>query len=188
MHDTPTKNLFNNEARAYSHGCVRLRNPVRLAALVLGADKGWTEDKINNLVEDGPEDNSVKLDAKIPVHITYFTALVDDAGRVQTFADVYGHELRITQALDGRKDQISKLNPPVNIPRAVVNADGISARALERQQRRRTVEYFNLPPPAALGFKPSFQAPAYNPPPKSAGRSRGNSTNDIIMRQLGGGF
>ncbi len=106
MHDTPTKGLFEEASRPFSHGCMRVRNPARLAELVLGEDKGWGPEKIAELIGAPPEENEVRLDHKIPVHITYFTAWVDDDGTARTMKDVYGHEKRITQALDGKWSEI----------------------------------------------------------------------------------
>ena len=102
MHDTPAKHLFDAPVRAFSHGCMRVRNPVRLAELVFMLDKGWTPDKVQVLLEDGPEDNRIALDHPIPVHVTYFTAVPDETGAIKTFRDVYGHEQRISLALDGK--------------------------------------------------------------------------------------
>src|SRR5919109_112250 len=95
MHDTPTKSLFDATQRAFSHGCMRVRNPVRLAEVLLEEDKGWEPKKIAALIKGGPQDNNVRLTKKVPVHITYFTAWVDDAGKLYTRPDVYGHESRI---------------------------------------------------------------------------------------------
>jgi murein L,D-transpeptidase YcbB/YkuD len=108
MHDTPTKNLFNATQRTFSHGCMRVRNPVRLAEVLLGEDKGWEPKKIAALVKNGPQDNHVQLTKKIPVHITYFTAWVDEAGKLHTRPDVYGHESRIQMGLDGKAHLIVK--------------------------------------------------------------------------------
>jgi len=102
MHDTPSKKLFNSSSRAFSHGCVRVRDPVKLAELVLGQDKGWDAATVRDLLENGPEDNKVALDTKVPVHFTYFTAAPDATGQIRTFADIYGHEQRIALALEGR--------------------------------------------------------------------------------------
>ncbi len=186
LHDTPSKGLFNASSRAFSHGCVRVRNPVRLAELVLAADKNWTGGVVRDLVEDGPEDNAIKLDSKIPVHITYFTASADEEGRVSSFPDVYGHERRISLAIDGRADQIAKLNPaPLDASRATALAIG----EIPKQRRRRVAEASAeaqeaFAPPSALGFAPP---PKYsNSPGGSHNRFRGNSTNDVIMRSLGG--
>ena len=186
LHDTPSKNLFNASSRAFSHGCVRVRNPVRLAELVLAADKNWTGGVVRDLVEDGPEDNAVKLDTKVPVHLTYFTASVDEEGRVSSFPDVYGHERRIALAIDGRSDQIAKLNPvPVEASRANASA---SNEAPKPQRRRRIVE-------ASAEARPAYDAPSglgfappkyFKPSGGSHQRFRGNTTNDVIMRALGG--
>ena len=102
FHDTPSKHLFRNSERAFSHGCIRVRNPVRLAELVLEHDKGWSAEKVRELLESGPEDNRVALDNPIPVHVTYFTVTQDENGKLRSLRDVYGHARRISLALDGR--------------------------------------------------------------------------------------
>ena len=108
LHDTPSKKLFNQEVRTFSHGCMRVRNPVRLAEVIMAEDKGWDKDKVNELITTGPEDNDVALDKPLPVHVTYFTVWVADNGDVQTFSDIYGHEKRIKLGLNGRWDEIQK--------------------------------------------------------------------------------
>ena len=106
MHDTPAKQLFNSSVRAYSHGCMRVRNPVKLAELILGMDKGWSPERVRELVESGPEDNKIALEHKIPVHVTYFTAIPDGTGKIKSLPDIYGHEQRISLALEGRWGEI----------------------------------------------------------------------------------
>lgn len=108
LHDTPVKSLFNARVRTFSHGCMRVRNPLSFAQAILKQDKGMEEDEVNRLATSGPEENEMKLDHPIPVHVTYFTALVSDDGNVETFADVYGHEKRITLALADRWNEIEK--------------------------------------------------------------------------------
>ncbi|MCB1513588.1 MAG: L,D-transpeptidase family protein [Hyphomicrobiaceae bacterium] len=108
MHDTPTKNLFNESTRTFSHGCMRVRNPMRLAEIVLREDKGWNEDKVQSMLASGPENNNIPLETKIPVHVTYFTAWVNDAGELQSRPDVYQHEKRIRLALAGQWDRIPR--------------------------------------------------------------------------------
>ncbi|HEX9881493.1 MAG TPA: L,D-transpeptidase family protein [Hyphomicrobium sp.] len=108
MHDTPTKHLFENATRAYSHGCMRVRNPVRMAEILLAEDKGWDAAKVDDLVAHGPEDNAIAIERAIGVHVTYFTAWVDDNGETQMASDIYGHEKRITLALAGKWNQIAK--------------------------------------------------------------------------------
>ena len=86
MHDTPERHLFGGATRAFSHGCMRVQNPVRLAEVLLAHDKGWATDKVQSYVRRGGE---IKLTKPIPVHITYFTAVVDDDGKVQHWPDIY---------------------------------------------------------------------------------------------------
>ena len=108
MHDTPDKWMFNSGQRTLSHGCLRLRNPVRMAELILAEDKGWDAAKIAELIRSGPLNNEVVMDKKIRMHITYFTQWVDDAGALKSYPDVYGHEKRVVQALGGKWNEIAK--------------------------------------------------------------------------------
>ncbi len=108
MHDTPTKGLFEEASRTFSHGCMRVRNPKRMAELLLAEDKGWDLAMLEDLIANGPENNEVPLDRKVGVHTTYFTAWVDDAGQLQLARDVYGHEQRIKLALAGKWSEIDK--------------------------------------------------------------------------------
>jgi murein L,D-transpeptidase YcbB/YkuD len=120
FHDTPTKNLFNASQRTFSHGCMRVRNPVRLAEVLLGEDKGWDAKRVDVLVKGGPQDNGVPVDKKFPVHITYFTTWVDDDGKLNTRPDVYGHEPLIQMGLDGKASQIVKRKQDLGPVRAEV--------------------------------------------------------------------
>jgi murein L,D-transpeptidase YcbB/YkuD len=108
FHDTPSKGLFNETSRAFSHGCIRVRNPVKLAQVVLNQDKGWDEATVQSMVDADADENPITLDRKVPVHITYFTSWIDEQGTEQTAKDVYGHEKRIMQALQGRFDEIAR--------------------------------------------------------------------------------
>jgi L,D-transpeptidase YcbB len=121
LHDTPSKSLFNENVRAFSHGCMRVRNPVSLAELILNRDKGWDKEKVDDLIKNGPEENEVNLDQPIPVHVTYFTAWVGNDNEVKTFGDVYGHEKRITLALAGRWNQIAKADEKKVSPEDIPN-------------------------------------------------------------------
>jgi len=108
MHDTPTKTLFNKTTRTFSHGCMRIRNPQRMAEILLAEDKGWDAAKIADLIKNGPGNNEVEIDRQIPVHVTYFTAWIDAEGKTQSASDVYGHEKRIRLALAGNWKKIAK--------------------------------------------------------------------------------
>jgi murein L,D-transpeptidase YcbB/YkuD len=108
LHDTPTKNLFNEQSRTFSHGCMRVRNPMRLAEVLLEKDKGWSPDQVHETQQSDPDEVAVKLDTTIPVHITYFTELIGEDGSERVVKDVYGHEQRVKLALAGKFDQIAK--------------------------------------------------------------------------------
>ena len=97
LHDTPSKSLFQKDYRAYSHGCMRVMNPWDFAAALLTYDPNVSADRLKKLV--GGREQQVNLTKHIPVHITYFTAWVDDAGKLQVRADVYGHDKRVERAL-----------------------------------------------------------------------------------------
>ena len=105
MHDTVDKWMFANSVRTLSHGCLRLRNPMKMAELVLAEDKGWDAAKTTETMQSS-RDNVIVIDKKIPMHLVYFTAWVDDDGKLRTFGDIYGHERRISLALDGAWDKI----------------------------------------------------------------------------------
>lgn len=125
MHDTTAKHLFKQNMRAYSHGCMRVQNPVRFAELLLAEDKGWSAAEVDDRFNMGGL-NEVKIDKPIWVHSTYFTAVVDDSGKLTTFADVYGFEPRVAAALTGKQyrfeapPQIAEVDPdapPAATPR-----------------------------------------------------------------------
>jgi murein L,D-transpeptidase YcbB/YkuD len=102
MHDTPDKELFSKSVRAYSHGCMRTQNPVHLAEVLLAHDKGWSAQYVRELVEQGGGPNEIKLTNPIPVYVTYFTADVDEAGKVRYLPDLYGTDNIIISALKGK--------------------------------------------------------------------------------------
>jgi murein L,D-transpeptidase YcbB/YkuD len=91
FHDTNAKGLFNKDKRAYSHGCIRLEEPEKLANYLLRNQPEWTPEKIEDAMNSGTE-KYVKLKDPIPVFITYYTAWVDDAGQLNFREDIYGHD------------------------------------------------------------------------------------------------
>jgi hypothetical protein len=107
MHDTTSKHLFNEASRPFSHGCMRVRNPLALAEVLLKADQGWDRSQIDAIVNAEPVETPVQIQHKIPVHVTYFTETIGDDGKDNLFKDVYGHEQRIKLALAGKWNQIS---------------------------------------------------------------------------------
>lgn len=103
MHDTPTKHLFRKRRRAFSHGCMRVRNPLKFAEVLLKRDRGWDRKKIKTLAASGPDNNQVSLRNSVPVHVAYFTAEVSASGKITLHDDIYGHESRILAGLDGKE-------------------------------------------------------------------------------------
>jgi murein L,D-transpeptidase YcbB/YkuD len=101
MHDTPQRELFERPTRTFSHGCIRVHNPGRLAELLLAEDKGWPAEQVRGLLAQG-YNNEVPLQRQIPVHVTYFTAVVGEDGQVSYFSDIYGHDNRVLAALGGK--------------------------------------------------------------------------------------
>ena len=98
MHDTNQKHLFARGARAESHGCMRVQNPDQLATIIMGYDQGWSRARVLSALNDS-YDRQVPLKEKIPVHITYFTAKINQDGSVSTYGDLYGHDARMAAAL-----------------------------------------------------------------------------------------
>ncbi len=83
MHDTTQPEFFNETVRSLSHGCIRVKDPDRLAQLLLAEDKGWSGDQVKSLLAKG-NNSIVPLSRPVPVHLTYFTAVVDEQGKMQT--------------------------------------------------------------------------------------------------------
>ncbi len=144
MHDTPQKNLFSSPVRAFSHGCMRVQNPVRFAEVLLEHDKGWSSDRVRGMVPRGGE---VKLSTQIPVHNVYFTAIADQDGKVKTFSDLYGSDTRVISALEGRAISVPSRGEPAVDGQAgeqVAAARPKSDRqARKRNQHQTTTASFN---------------------------------------------
>ena len=98
LHDTPARSLFQRQERAFSHGCIRVSEPVSLAEYLLRNDTTWTTEKIKKAMHGGKE-TIVSLKDPVPVMITYFTAWVDVHGRVNFRDDIYGHDERLAREL-----------------------------------------------------------------------------------------
>ena len=98
LHDTPSKNLFNEEKRAFSHGCIRIAKPKELANLILKEDPNWTPEKIDAAMHSGAE-SWYTLKNKIPVYIGYFTAWADKEGTIHFYEDVYNRDQRLASLL-----------------------------------------------------------------------------------------
>ena len=98
MHDTVQPELFAETTRTLSHGCIRVRDPNRLAALLLGEDKGWSAGQVERLLAQDTS-TAIALNRKVPVHLTYFTAAIDENGQLNRFGDIYGIDNRMAAKL-----------------------------------------------------------------------------------------
>ena len=98
LHDTPAKSLFKRDDRALSHGCVRVEKARDLAVAILEDDKNWSPSKIDEAMHSG-EEKSYALKRKIPVYLTYFTAIADEKGVVRFFEDIYNRDERLAHML-----------------------------------------------------------------------------------------
>ena len=96
LHDTPSRDLFDKESRAFSSGCIRVENPLELADIVIG-DK-WPRERIDAAIATG-RTQTVILDKPIAVKLLYWTAEVDGTGRVSFFPDVYSRDDALITAL-----------------------------------------------------------------------------------------
>jgi murein L,D-transpeptidase YcbB/YkuD len=127
QHDTPDKHLFAKDVRAFSHGCMRVQDPAKYAEVLLGIalpNEGHTSDSIKRMY--GSSERDIRFPTPIPVHITYQTAFVDDAGKLQIRNDLYGRDSRVLAALKGDDRRIADVpidraqqsyaRPPVRLP------------------------------------------------------------------------
>ena len=142
MHDTPTKGLFNASVRAFSAGCVRVRNPMRFAEILFAETGGWSAQRVAGLARARP-DHEVSVPGHVEVHLTYFTVVVDDDGKAHTFRDIYGHEPRIRAGIDGRATVVARRSEDLaNLRRQLVERSGPvrmvrASYEAEGDQRRR---------------------------------------------------
>jgi murein L,D-transpeptidase YcbB/YkuD len=107
QHDTPDKNLFSHDRRAYSHGCMRVQDPPKYAEILLNIvrpNEGWTADKIRSMY--GSAERDIQFPTHIPVNLTYQTAFVDDAGKLQLRPDIYSIDSRMTSTIKNERGMI----------------------------------------------------------------------------------
>lgn len=98
FHDTPFKELFKQDKRAFSHGCIRLSEPVKLATFLLADKPEWTPEKIDSAM-NSKQEHYVRVKNPVPVLIYYYTAWVDEKKVLQFRDDIYGHDKRLAQKL-----------------------------------------------------------------------------------------
>jgi murein L,D-transpeptidase YcbB/YkuD len=112
QHDTPDKNLFALDKRAFSHGCMRVQNPVKYAEVLLSIvrpGEGYSEERIHKMIASRGEQD-IQFPHYLPVHLTYQTAFVDDDGRLEFREDMYGRDQALIAILKGDERKIAE-NP-----------------------------------------------------------------------------
>ena len=106
QHDTPDKHLFAKEERAFSHGCMRVQNPDQYASILLNMtvpNERYTPEKIRSMY--GHSEIDIKFPTPIPVNITYQTAFVDEAGKLQIRKDIYGRDAAMLALLHNSRNK-----------------------------------------------------------------------------------
>jgi murein L,D-transpeptidase YcbB/YkuD len=128
QHDTPDKNLFAHDKRAYSHGCMRVQNPMTYAEKLLSIElpsQGYSEAKVKSML--GQNEINIDFPKPLPVHITYQTAFVDDAGKLEFREDVYGIDARMLKALKSDERKVADV---------AVEQKGVGSATVSRDELR----------------------------------------------------
>lgn len=98
LHDSPSKNLFESEYRALSHGCINMNKAKELALLLLKDDPDWPVERIENILK-GNKETLCTLKKKTPIHLIYFTAWVNDSGEIGFYNDIYEKDESLVKLL-----------------------------------------------------------------------------------------
>ncbi len=167
QHDTPDKHLFAKDERAFSHGCMRVQNPDQYAATLLNItmpNGGYTPEKIRGMY--GHSEIDLKFPTPIPVNITYQTAFVDDAGKLQIRKDIYGRDATMIPLMKGSRGRdlenvVAHANPGVARP----NGSQIPSNVAFNDSYSGGPSFFSrlfgppTPPPAPVGRRTQPQQP-----------------------------
>jgi murein L,D-transpeptidase YcbB/YkuD len=100
MHSTPAVSLFERSRRDFSHGCIRVQKPVDLAVWVLQGQGDWDEEKVQEAMNNGPDNKTVSLKTPLPIVIFYLTAIVAEDGQVSFFDDIYGYDSEMQKVFE----------------------------------------------------------------------------------------
>jgi murein L,D-transpeptidase YcbB/YkuD len=114
MHHTPSVGLFQRDRRDFSHGCIRVEDPVGLAQFVLQDEPEWTTEKIREAMDNGTS-KTIRIKHPLMVVIAYGTAIVKQrGGTIYFYADIYGHDRQLELALKRHSQalQAKAGNPP----------------------------------------------------------------------------
>lgn len=109
LHDTAEPKLFEKAVRNFSSGCIRVAKPLDLGVFVFNDSAEWPRDKISQNMQ-GSQTRNIDLKHPVPVHISYFTAWIDEEGETHYVLDVYGQDKVIEAALEAQKITRTKMN------------------------------------------------------------------------------
>lgn len=99
LHDTPSRELFNRTKRDFSSGCIRVHDPIALAELLLESNGGWPRQRIDKVLDRGKE-ATVSLKKPLPVHLLYFTTIIDpETGDIRYLSDLYKRDQKVIDAM-----------------------------------------------------------------------------------------
>ncbi|QHP73311.1 murein L,D-transpeptidase [Bradyrhizobium sp. LCT2] len=165
QHDTPDKNLFAKEDRAFSHGCMRVQNPDQYASVLLNIampNEKYTPERVRSMY--GKSEIDLKFPTPIPVNITYQTAFVDDAGKLQFRKDVYGRDSTMINILKNSRgkdlenivahSQPSYSRPATTLPSGVAVANNGGGFGSSGPNFFERLFGAPTPPPAPVGRRP----------------------------------
>jgi L,D-transpeptidase YcbB len=170
QHDTPDKHLFAHEKRAYSHGCMRVENPLKYGEVLLSLmlpNEHYTADKLQKMF--GGSEININFPNVLPVHITYQSAFVDDNGKLQIRDDIYGRDQRLLAILKGSERKVADI--------AIAGPKGSSTAPVK------------MPPGTFGGGGGLFSGPSFfdrlfgAPEPAPKPRARVGSANDRRTQQ-----
>jgi murein L,D-transpeptidase YcbB/YkuD len=100
LHDTPSRALFSRSQRAFSAGCIRVKNPLELARVLLDDPANWSADSIAALVDSGAPQQVARIQRKVDVLLMYWTVSPTSGGRIQFHHDIYRLDPAALAALD----------------------------------------------------------------------------------------
>ncbi len=159
QHDTPDKHLFAHDKRAYSHGCMRVNDPLMYGEKILSIalpQENYTAERLRKMF--GGSEININFPFNIPVHLTYQSAYVDDAGKLVIREDVYGRDARVIAALKGSERRVADIpmdRPKPNFAAPVRAAPGTYGGATSASGGFSFFDrLFGAPAPVAVPPKP----------------------------------
>jgi murein L,D-transpeptidase YcbB/YkuD len=145
LHDTPEKNLFKAERRAFSHGCMRVEDPTKFGEVMLSlAMSGPTPNSRQIMGMYGQDERTFNLQHQPMVHLTYQTAFVDEQGKLHLDDDLYGFDARIHAILHSDERRVADVAPPQDPKRdlATMKSNQEILRRVERREAQNPLQFF----------------------------------------------